>query len=49
MKNTSPYVRAMKASSKKIFKAQQNKEKIKNETWGETNNTVSSYKMFCLI
>lgn len=38
MKNASPYVHAMKASSKKKkLKAQQNnkKEKIKNEAWGE--------------
>lgn len=51
MKNASPDMQVMEASSEKNSKAQQNKEKekIKNEAWGETNNTVSSYKMFCLI
>lgn len=40
-----------KHEAKKNLKAQQNKEKekIKSEAWGETNSTVSSYKMFCLI
>lgn len=36
---------AMEASRKKKLNPQQNKEKekMKKEAWGETNNTVSSF------